>query len=435
MSRKIELSITIIGDSLLLLTAYLISWQASDINASVASWHSITGNLVILMFWLFLFQTFNLYESRPKIQLMKELFRLFRVLCLGFAIIVGVAYIINIDFIKIRGFVPSYVVTLASILVWRFFWRGLVGEYIKPQREKVIIFQNGDVIDNHNHFNVIEKIELSNLNPSIPRHLLNRKDVDGIIIESNGHSKGHILNIISGLTDTTYEIFVSPRLYPLVYQYFLVQKVADSPFLKIIFHPLSHWDRFLKRVMDITCALLSLCVLWPIMLIISLLIKIDTKGPVLYTQKRLGVRGKEFTLFKFRSMISEAEKHTGPIWATKNDKRITRTGKILRPLRLDELPQLFNVLKGDMSFVGPRPERPAFVEHLKKSVPLYSLRLNVPPGITGLAQVKHVYDKSIEDVRRKLEYDIQYINNVSISLDMKIFLKTILTVLQKKGAH
>lgn len=435
MSRKIELSITIIGDSLLLLTAYLISWQASDINASVASWHSITGNLVILMFWLFLFQTFNLYESRPKIQLMKELFRLFRVLCLGFAIIVGVAYIINIDFIKIRGFVPSYVVTLASILVWRFFWRGLVGEYIKPQREKVIIFQNGDVIDNHNHFNVIEKIELSNLNPSIPRHLLNRRDVDGIIIESNGHSKGHILNIISGLTDTTYEIFVSPRLYPLVYQYFLVQKVADSPFLKIIFHPLSHWDRFLKRVMDITCALLSLCVLWPIMLIISLLIKIDTKGPVLYTQKRLGVRGKEFTLFKFRSMISEAEKHTGPIWATKNDKRITRTGKILRPLRLDELPQLFNVLKGDMSFVGPRPERPAFVEHLKKSVPLYSLRLNVPPGITGLAQVKHVYDKSIEDVRRKLEYDIQYINNVSISLDMKIFLKTILTVLQKKGAH
>jgi lipopolysaccharide/colanic/teichoic acid biosynthesis glycosyltransferase len=171
------------------------------------------------------------------------------------------------------------------------------------------------------------------------------------------------------------------------------------------------------------------------MLIISLLIKIDTKGPVLYTQKRLGVRGKEFTLFKFRSMISEAEKHTGPIWATKNDKRITRIGRVLRPLRLDELPQLFNVLKGDMSFVGPRPERPAFVENLRKSVPLYNLRLNVPPGITGLAQVKHVYDKSIDDVRRKLEYDIQYINNVSISLDLKIFLKTILTVLQKKGAH
>jgi len=435
MSRKTEVFVTIIGDSLLLLSAYFISWKTSDSNASVVSWHSILGNLIMLGFWLFLFQTFNLYESRPKIQLMNELFKQFRVMCLGFIIIIGLSYVVNIDFIKARGFIPSYLVTLAALLAWRFFWRGLVGEYIKPQREKVLIFQNGDSIENYNHFNVVEKIELSRLNPSIPSHILNYADVDGIIIESNGHSKGHILKIISGLTDTTYEIFVSPKLYPLVYQYFLVQKVPDSPFLKIVFHPLSHWDRFLKRVMDVTVALLLLSVLWPIMLIISLLIKIDTNGPILYTQKRLGVRGKEFTLHKFRSMISDAEKHTGPIWATKNDKRITRIGRILRPLRLDELPQLFNVLKGDMSFVGPRPERPAFVEQLKKSIPLYNLRLNVYPGVTGLAQVKHVYDKSLEDVKRKLEYDLQYINNISISLDLKIFLKTILTVLQKKGAH
>jgi len=435
MSRKTELLVTIIGDSLLLLSAYFISWKTSNIDASVGSWHSILGNLIILGFWLFLFQTFNLYESRPKIQLMNELFKQFRVMFLGFIIIIGIAYVVNIDFMKARGFIPSYLVTLASLLVWRFFWRGLVGEYIKPQREKVLIFQNGDSIENYNHFNVVETIELSRLNPSIPSHILNYTDVGGIIIESNGHSKGHILNIISGLTDTAYEIYVSPKLYPLVYQYFLVQKVPDSPFLKVVFHPLSHWDRFLKRVMDVTVALLLLSVLWPIMLIISLLIKIDTNGPILYTQKRLGVRGKEFTLHKFRSMISDAEKHTGPIWATKNDKRITRIGRILRPLRLDELPQLFNVLKGDMSFVGPRPERPAFVEQLKKSIPLYNLRLNVYPGVTGLAQVKHVYDKSLEDVKRKLEYDLQYINNISISLDLKIFLKTILTVLQKKGAH
>lgn len=435
MSRKAEVLVTIIGDSLILLSAYFVSWKTSDINASVGSWHSILGNFIVLGFWLFLFQTFNLYESRPKIQLMNELFKQFRVMCLGFIIVIGLSYVVNIDFIKARGFIPSYLVTLVSLLVWRFFWRGLVGEYIKPQRKKVLIFQNGDAIENYNHFNVVEKIELSSLNPSIPSHILNYTDVGGIIIESNGHSKGHILNIISGLTDTPYEIFVSPKLYPLVYQYFLVQKVPDSPFLKIVFHPLSHWDRFLKRVMDVTVALLLLSVLWPIMLIISLLIKIDTSGPILYTQERLGVRGKEFRLHKFRSMISDAEKHTGPIWATKNDKRITRIGRILRPLRFDELPQLFNVLKGDMSFVGPRPERPAFVEQLKKSIPLYNLRLSVHPGVTGLAQVKHVYDKTLEDVKRKLEYDLQYINNISISLDLKIFLKTILTVLQKKGAH
>ncbi len=435
MSRKTELLVTIVGDALLLLIAYFISWKASDINASVTSWHSITGNIIILICWLFLFQTFDLYESRPSIQLMNELFKLFRVMCLGFIIIVGLAYVVNIDFIKARGFIPSYLVTLTSVLFWRFFWRGLVGEYIKPQREKVLIFQNGDSIDSYNHFNVVEKIQLSELNPTIPEHFLNYRDVEGIIIESNGHSKENILNVISGLTDTKYEIFVSPKLYSLVYQYFLVQKEPDSPFLKIIFHPLSNWDRFLKRIMDIIATLACLCVLWPILLIISLLIKIDGSGPILYTQKRLGVRGKEFTLYKFRSMISDAEKHTGPVWAMKNDKRITRIGRIMRPLRLDELPQLFNVLKGDMSFVGPRPERPAFVEHLKKTIPLYSLRLTVHPGITGLAQVKHVYDKSVEDVKRKLRYDLQYVNNISIRLDLKIFLKTILTVLQKKGAH
>jgi lipopolysaccharide/colanic/teichoic acid biosynthesis glycosyltransferase len=134
-------------------------------------------------------------------------------------------------------------------------------------------------------------------------------------------------------------------------------------------------------------------------------------------------------------MISDAEKHTGPVWARKNDNRITRMGSIMRPLRIDELPQLFNVLEGNMSFIGPRPERPAFVEQLKKEIPLYNLRLNVHPGITGLAQVKHRYDRSIEDVKNKLEHDLEYINNMSLRLDLKIFFKTILTVLKREGAH
>jgi len=134
-------------------------------------------------------------------------------------------------------------------------------------------------------------------------------------------------------------------------------------------------------------------------------------------------------------MISDAEKHTGPVWAAQNDKRITRVGRILRPLRLDEWPQLFNVVKGDMSFVGPRPERSHFVERLKKEIPLYNLRLNVHPGVTGLAQVRHNYDRSIEDVKKKLEYDLEYVNKISLRLDTKIFLKTILTVLHKQGAH
>jgi exopolysaccharide biosynthesis polyprenyl glycosylphosphotransferase len=214
-----------------------------------------------------------------------------------------------------------------------------------------------------------------------------------------------------------------------------VQKIPDSPFLKIIFHPLSTWDQFLKRVVDIVLSLGALFILAPFLTLVALLIRIDSKGPIFYKQKRSGFRGKDFILYKFRSMISDAEKHTGPVWAEKNDQRITRLGRILRPLRIDELPQLLNVLRGDMSFVGPRPERPAFVEQLREIIPLYTLRLTVHPGITGLAQVQHAYDVSVEHVKRKLEYDLRYINNMSLRLDLKIFLKTVLTVLKKEGAH
>ena len=204
--------------------------------------------------------------------------------------------------------------------------------------------------------------------------------------------------------------------------------------MKVVFHPLSHWEQIQKRVMDMIIAVTALFVLSPLLALIALFIKVDNPGPVFYRQKRVGLRGKEFMLYKFRSMIHNAEKHTGPVWARKNDSRVTRIGRIMRPYRLDELPQLINVLMGDMSFVGPRPERPAFIARLKKSIPFYSLRLNVHPGITGLAQVKHSYDASLDDVKKKLSYDLEYINNMSIPLDLKIFLKTVLTVVKKEGA-
>jgi exopolysaccharide biosynthesis polyprenyl glycosylphosphotransferase len=187
--------------------------------------------------------------------------------------------------------------------------------------------------------------------------------------------------------------------------------------------------------MDIAISIVSLIILSPILTLISILIKIDTPGPVFHTQERVGLRGKKFTLVKFRSMVSDAERYTGPVWAEKNDKRITRVGRIIRPFRLDELPQILNVLRGEMSFVGPRPERPAFVDDLRRSIPFYGLRLNVHPGITGWAQVKHTYDQSVDDVKKKLEFDLEYINNMSIRLDLKIFLKTVLTVIKKEGAH
>jgi len=215
----------------------------------------------------------------------------------------------------------------------------------------------------------------------------------------------------------------------------LVEKIDNSQFLRVVFHPLSAWDRFLKRVIDIVFSVVALVVLSPALCLLGIFIKVDTPGPVFHRQERVGLRGKKFTLVKFRSMVSDAERHTGPVWAGKNDTRITRIGKIIRPFRIDEWPQIINVLRGEMSFVGPRPERPAFVDSLRDKIPFYGLRLTVHPGITGWAQVKHTYDQSVDDVRKKLEFDLEYINNMSLRLDMKIFLKTVLTVLKHEGAH
>lgn len=435
MSRRLELFLTILGDLSVLSAIFFISWKASSINYSAASWHAIAGNLAILLYWLFFFQSFDLYESRQKIQLMNELFKLLNIIIIGTVVIIAVAYIMNINFIKAKGFIPSYVVMIGSVILWRLFWHGLIGEYIKPKAKRVFIFRNGEATEDYKGFDIIRELKLSEISPSVSSKIFEKNRIDGIVIESNGRAKGDIFNIISQSAETEYEIFISPKLYPLVYQNFLIQRLADSSFLKIIFHPLSNWDRFLKRITDIFLSSLALIALSPILLMIALFIKIDTPGPVFYKQKRVGFRGKRYTLYKFRSMISDAEKHTGPVWAEKNDLRITRLGQIMRPFRLDELPQLFNVLNGNMSFIGPRPERPHFVANLKKEIPLYNLRLTVHPGITGLAQVKHPYDQTIEDVKKKLTYDLEYINNISLRLDLKIFLKTVLTVLKKEGAH
>jgi len=217
-----------------------------------------------------------------------------------------------------------------------------------------------------------------------------------------------------------------------------------------------------KRTIDTLGSLLGLIILSPLFALIAIAIKLDSEGPVFYTQLRVGrnrrrtdrrssglslvnerrsrdrrkqrLHGKPFQVYKFRSMVQNAEKKSGPIWASQNDPRITRVGAFLRKTRLDEFPQLFNVLRGEMSLVGPRPERPVFVESLSKDIDEYSRRLDVKPGITGLAQVTNGYDTSVSSVREKVKHDLQYINNWSLVQDIKILLKTVVVVITGKGA-
>ena len=181
-----------------------------------------------------------------------------------------------------------------------------------------------------------------------------------------------------------------------------------------------------KRVFDLLAAIVGIVACLPLVLLVALALKLaDASAPVFYVQKRVGQFGKVFTIVKFRTMIQNAEDETGAVWSCDKDPRITRLGRFLRKTRMDEIPQLWNVLKGDMSLVGPRPERPELTEALTAEIPFYAERENVLPGLTGWAQIRYPYGASVEDARRKLEYDLYYVKHMSLSLDLQIILSTL----------
>jgi len=190
-----------------------------------------------------------------------------------------------------------------------------------------------------------------------------------------------------------------------------------------------------KRAVDLIGSVLGFILLSPLMILTVILVKLTSKGPILYSQTRVGKDGKNFEIYKFRTMKVDAEKATGPVWAAKNDNRLTPIGGFLRKTHVDELPQLINVLRGEMSIIGPRPERPIFVEQFKEMIDGYDNRLKVKPGITGLAQVWHRYDESIEDVKKKLKYDLLYIRKMCIWADFNIILRTFRVVVTGEGAR
>jgi sugar transferase (PEP-CTERM system associated) len=196
----------------------------------------------------------------------------------------------------------------------------------------------------------------------------------------------------------------------------------------------SRWTRLMKRSIDLTLAAALGLVSFPAMVLTAIAIRLEGGGPVLYCQERVGENGRPFTLCKFRSMRQDAEREGQPVWAKDGDNRITRVGRFIRKTRLDELPQLWNVVRGDMSFVGPRPERPYFVEGLAREIPFYQQRHAVKPGITGWAQVKYRYGSSLEDAMEKLRYDLYYIKHLSIIFDLTIVFDTVKVVLFRKGA-
>ncbi|OIQ49154.1 UDP-N-acetylgalactosamine-undecaprenyl-phosphate N-acetylgalactosaminephosphotransferase [Pseudodesulfovibrio hydrargyri] len=229
------------------------------------------------------------------------------------------------------------------------------------------------------------------------------------------------------------EVLDAPEFYERVNGKLMLENITPSWFIFSKGFKIMGLRRFFKRIGDIVLSLIGIILVSPLLPLVALAIKLDSPGPVLFKQIRVGKADENFVIYKFRSMRQDAEKESGAVWAVQGDNRITKLGAFLRKSRIDELPQLFNVLIGDMSLVGPRPERPEFVKDLKKVIPYYSERHFVKPGITGWAQVRYPYGASVEDAIEKLRYDLYYIKNYSLFLDLRIMIDTISVMARKMG--
>lgn len=262
--------------------------------------------------------------------------------------------------------------------------------------------------------------------------IIDRNKISEVLIALEESEKDKLFEIIRYCQETEVNLKIMPDTYEIVSGLAKTNQLYGVPFIEVMPEIMPYGSKLFKRVLDIIISSFLLIVLSPLLLIIILAIKLSSKGPIFYTQVRVGRNSKPYNMYKFRSMVKDAEEY-GPEWAGENDPRITGVGRLIRKIYLDEIPQLLNVLKNEMSIVGPRPERPYFVDKLSREIPYYYKRLSVKPGITGWAQIKHKYDSSLDDVKEKLKYDFYYIENMSLKLDFKIMINTFLVVIFMKG--
>ena len=345
--------------------------------------------------------------------------------------------------------VTLFVINLAMSLIWRlWYFRRMASEIsdiavvgslpdsirflnecdLPPFKGRVVVkalFSSQQVTPDDKPRTDIPILPLSELTDFAQQHPL----VAIIVVPSEQNQQTIFSQVFQAAKQGT-GVYALPSPYEILFGRLKYFTFNDLPLLELKLDPPSEAYTLIKRAFDIILALTMITILLPLLLFTSLLIKLTSKGPIFYSQERVGMGGQTFQIFKFRSMVNNAEAATGPVFAIENDSRITSFGRFMRKTRIDELPQLLNILKGDMSFVGPRPERPKFVGEFEQSIPWYRERARVRPGVTGLAQVRGQYSSSAET---KLKYDLAYLSNQGLLLDMQILARTLKTVVTKSG--
>ncbi|MGB3212266.1 MAG: TIGR03013 family XrtA/PEP-CTERM system glycosyltransferase [Desulforhopalus sp.] len=413
--------------------------------------NSARALLVTLIFQLCLY-LFDQYDLRDERSLPNTFTRMTQAFGVGCILLAGVYYTLPFMIISTRIFWLGYVVICFSVALWR-------GAYYLILRKRLFV-QNILLVGTgtlaSDIARVIEGVQDSvyrvkgfvgegepafnphgaPIRPSIEdfEELLDKHEFERIIVALDDGRGATPISALLNCKMRGIPIELSTTFYERVEGKILVEGIAPSWIIFSDGFALSRWKYRVKRLMDLFLSSALLAISLPVLVVTALLIKLDSEGPVFYLQERVGEGNRSFRIIKFRSMYQDAEKD-GAVWARKNDDRVTRVGEVIRTLRIDELPQLWNVLKGEMSLVGPRPERQIFVDELAKKIPYYNIRHELKPGVTGWAQVCYPYGASELDALKKLEYDLYYMKNLSIAFDMLVIFKTVKTVLFKKGAR
>lgn len=457
-SSIIQLIADIISISISYFIQFFIRFESGWFETTIqyGFFEFVAPLIALLIYWIILFWLTGLYKNWYIRSPFDEIFTILKTSVIGTLIIFFFVFLDSSKSPRLL-FLIFFVVLSLSVCTGRFFARRIqIKLRIKGivSVPAIIIGSYNKVIDLHNRIlkskswgyktigviflenNVIENNPLSELTKGSIDNL--EKIIDNLkpeeVLISAEKTAQKLLMYIVTMCDTK---GVTVKIIPDIYDIFTGQvkslALYGIPLIEISPQLIAPWQKLCKRVIDFLFSILVLVLGFPIWLVIGIIVKLDSKGPVLYKQERVGKNGKLFTIYKFRSMVQNAEKD-GPQWAKVGDSRVTRIGYFLRKSHLDEVPQFFNILIGEMSIVGPRPERPIFVEKFSKLVPYYKRRLKAAPGLTGWNQVRYgAYEETLEEIENRLKDDFYYIENFSLKLDLEIIFRTIFLVIKGHG--
>jgi sugar transferase (PEP-CTERM system associated) len=452
-SRRLSLRTTalFLGDVVCLATSLLLAVYIR-LGPELGSYYLAQNRLPLLLallIYLLVFYIAGMYE-RQNLSLKRRLFLPLAVTSAIAMVAIILVFYAKFELLIGRGvMLLFFLLALAATLTLRYFYRASFG-YQWFTRNTLII-GNGreaarivDLMTHHEDpdyrvLGIVLTGEKGEQPPDIDgepvlggiddlRPLIDLHQIETLIVVTSLGRELHLLKILRPLRYSGIEIMDYASFYEKSAHEIPLDHIDDEWLMHAAMNSSRIHIRKLKRIMDVTAAIIGLALSLPISLAAAIAVRLDSPGPILFRQVRTGLDGKPYTLMKFRSMRADAEKD-GAVWAKQKDDRVTRVGQFLRKSRIDEIPQLINVLRGEMSLVGPRPERPEFIDELAERIPFYKERLLVPPGVTGWAQVNYPYTASIKASRRKVQFDLYYIKHMSLFLDIVILLRTLKTIL------